>query len=184
MNLIEQNAFDPNAAERTFSGLTDTSSDCSLTLELNPGDFHDWARLLDFLKIAFAHTQGRVSPPSTVYQMTAKDVAMRAAQEDLLLAFSGKALSGCLFLKEEADALFLGRFAIAADHQGSGLARRMLSVAEARAREKNLCLLKLETRVSLKENQEKFMRLGFDITGSRCHTGYSEPTTLIMCKHL
>jgi GNAT superfamily N-acetyltransferase len=184
MNPTEQNAFDLNEIERAITSRTRNSSESSLTLELNPAGFHDWAGLLDFLKVAFAHTKGRVSPPSTVYQMTAEGIAIRAAQEDLLLAFCGHALSGSLFLKEEVDALFLGRFAIASDHQGTGLARRMVEVAEARAREKKRSFLKLETRVALKENQEKFLRLGFEIAGSRCHPGYSEPTTLIMRKRL
>lgn len=153
-------------------------------LVLNPAGFGDWRGLLDFLINEFSHTKGRVFPPSTVYQMTPEDVASRAAREDLLLAWSGNALAGCLFLKEDQDALFLGRFAIAARYRGSGLARKMLQLAEVRARDKNLSRLKLETRVALTENQEKFRRLGFEITGCRCHEGFDTPTTFVMTKAL
>ena len=147
---------------------------------INPKEFDDWEALLDLMRLAFAHTIGRVDPPSTVYSCTAADLARRAEREHLMIARSSAQLAGCLFLKETEDELFLGRFAICAEHKGGGLARRMIESANTLARQYCKSRLALETRSTLVENQAKFRALGFEITGGRAHAGYHGITTYRM----
>lgn len=147
---------------------------------LDPVGFDDWQGLLTLLKREFAHTIGKVDPPSTVYQTSPQDLQLRAAQSHLLLAYDGTRLIGCLFLDPRPHTLFLGRFAVDQTARGSGLARRMIEQAELLARQYGLATLSLETRTALEENQVKFKSLGFRITGGRAHDGYDEITTLRM----
>lgn len=153
-------------------------------IALNPDGFGDWTGLLGLLRHAFAHTVGKVDPPSTVYSCTAADLARRAEFEHLMIARDRARLAGCLFLKEAKDALFLGRFAIRAEHKGSGLARGMIEQASALARQRGKSCLVLETRTALKENQAKFRAMGFEITGGRAHAGYRGITTYRMAHRL
>lgn len=151
-------------------------------LSLNPGGFDDWTGLLDLMRDAFSDTIGRVDPPSTVFRSTLADLARRAETEDLLIARDARGLAGCLFLRHDWDELFLGRFAIARPHRGSGLARRMITRALSRALTTGKTRLVLETRVTLRDNQQRFRALGFSITGGRAHAGYTGVTTLRMVR--
>ncbi|WP_052248897.1 GNAT family N-acetyltransferase [Leisingera sp. ANG-Vp] len=160
------------------------ADDKGVKITLNPENFDDWPGLLGLLRHAFARTVGRVDPPSTVYCCTAADLAQRAASEHLMIAIEGNRLAGCLFLKEQENALFLGRFAIQSDYMGGGLARRMISCAATLARQRGKSHLVLETRTALVENQAKFRALGFEITGGRAHPGYHGITTFRMARRL
>ena len=144
--------------------------------------FNDWQGLLDLMHKAFAQNVGKVDPPSTVYESTARSLKNRAERERLLLAYIGHKLVGCLFMRREEDELFLSRFAILPGLQGSGLARRMITEAERVALQLGLASLTLEVRVELFANQQKFTSLGFDIVGGRSHSGFSRITTLKMTK--
>jgi ribosomal protein S18 acetylase RimI-like enzyme len=160
------------------------NDNAEIDLVLNDGQFSDWVELLVLLRREFAHTQGKVSPPSTVYSCSAQDLAKRAKNEHLLLAYDGNLLVGCLFIKFEADHLFLGRFAIDGTYRSIGLARRMIYKASQMAQAANLKKLALETRVELTDNQTKFSALGFEITSGRSHSGTGPVTTYRMEKAL
>ena len=153
-------------------------------LTLNPAGFEDWSGLLQLMRQAFAHTIGKVDPPSTVYSLTPEDLASRAEREHLLLATDQDQLVGCLFLGERPGELFLGRFALHADYQGSGLARRMVEMAAELARHGGRARLALETRTTLLGNQARFRTLGFEITGGRAHAGHHGITTYRMARRL
>ena len=153
-------------------------------ITLNPHRFGDWPALLDLLRHAFAHTIGKVEPPSTVYCCSVADLALRARRENLMVAYDGEKLVGSLFLKETEEELFLGRFAICAEHRGSSLARRMIERAVILGRQRGKSRLALETRTALTENQAKFRALGFEITGGRAHAGYHGITTYRMARRL
>ncbi|WP_152615693.1 GNAT family N-acetyltransferase [Leisingera sp. ANG-M1] len=153
-------------------------------ITLNPDGFDDWPCLLGLLRHAFAHTVGKVDPPSTVYACTAADLAQRAKREHLMVAADGIRLAGCLFLKETGHELFLGRFAIRNEYKGGGLARRMIRHAAELARQRGKSTLVLETRTALTGNQAKFRALGFQITGGRAHAGYQGITTFRMARRV
>ena len=67
---------------------------------------------------------------------------------------------------------------MAAGFRGQGLARRLIDVAEARAREMGLPALELQSRVELVENQEAFQAMGFQEVGRTAHPGYDRPTSI------
>ena len=155
-----------------------------VAIVLNDGCFCDWSALLLMMRSAFKQNLGQIDPPSTVFDCTERDLADRAEHERLLVAYRGAELVGCLFMRPRLDELFLGRFAISPDLQGTGLARRMIRHAEACALGYGLHCLALETRVELRLNQLKFQNFGFVITGGRAHAGYDRTTTLRMEKRV
>jgi ribosomal protein S18 acetylase RimI-like enzyme len=84
----------------------------------------------------------------------------------------------CVFLTPQPGALYVGKLAVAASHRGQGLARRLIDLAEARARVLRLPVLELQTRVELVENQAAFRAMGFEEVGRTAHPGYDRPTSI------
>src|SRR3546814_19829139 len=58
------------------------------------------------------------------------------------------------------DSFYLGKIAVRPGLQGRGLARRMIALAEAGARSRNLKSLDLQTGIELTENHRAFVAIG------------------------
>jgi GNAT superfamily N-acetyltransferase len=144
-----------------------------------PPDFDDWAALHALLARCFGPMEGRIDPPSSFVTMTPETLRTKAADEVLILALDDAILIGCAFCAPKGDQLYLGKLAVAPEHRGRGLLRRMLAEADAVARARGLSALTLQTRVELTENHATFAALGFRQTGSEAHRGYDRPTSLI-----
>ena len=137
----------------------------------------DWSAILRLIQTEFAYMEGRIDPPSSMLTLTEAAIA---AQPEVWVA--GKPPLACMFLMQKDDALYLGKLAVAASHRGQGLARRMIHLAEDRARQKGLRALELQTRIELVENHAAFAALGFVKTARAAHKGYDHPTTLTFRK--
>src|SRR3546814_3348482 len=126
-----------------------------------PADFDDWTGLLALLRESFAYMEGRIDPLSSLHRLDASKLAVKAMEEELVLAYVDGALAGCLFAAPRGDALYLGKIAVRPGLQGRGLARRMLALAEASARARGFKALELQARIELTANHRPFSALGF-----------------------
>ena len=154
-------------------------------IELAPADAAtDWSEVLDLLHRAFAVMEQRIDPPSSLHDMDATTLADMAGRGLCLLAEADEVVLGCLFCQIGDDALHLSKLAVDPDHQGQGIARALIDLAEANARAVEIGAMQLQTRVEMDENHLTFARLGFEITGETSHPGYDRPTSLIMRKLL
>jgi ribosomal protein S18 acetylase RimI-like enzyme len=79
-------------------------------------------------------------------------------------------------------ALYLGKLAVEPGQTRQGLARRLITQAELRARALGLPALELQTRVELTENHATFRALGFTEVARSAHQGYTSPTSIILRK--
>ncbi len=149
-----------------------------------PAGFDNWAGLLTLLRESFACMEGRIDPPSSFNSFDAARLAAKAAEEELVLAFAGGELAGCLFAAVQGEALYLGKIAVRPELRGRGLARRMFELAEAGARARGLQALELQARIELTENHRTFMALGFKKTGEGRHPGYTRSTDVNFRKQL
>ena len=128
------------------------------------------------LTAAFAYMDGVIDPPSSLHRMTLEDLARDAAQAELWVIEPGPA--ACVILTPKADTLYLGKLAVAASRQGTGLSRVMVELAVARARALGLGSVTLQVRVELTRNQAAFQAMGFVETERTAHAGYSRPTSI------
>ncbi|MDW4500096.1 GNAT family N-acetyltransferase [Sulfitobacter sp. D35] len=138
------------------------------------------ADILSLLHDAFAYMDGRIDPPSSLQRLTLEDV--RAHCETGEVWSIGSPPKACMFLSPRPDALYLGKLAVAPEHQGKGLARQLVDCAEARCVDLGLQRLELKTRVELVANHLAFTRMGFVVTGRTAHPGYDRPTSLTFTK--
>lgn len=146
------------------------------------GPQDDLSAILSLIRTAFAGMEGRIDPPSSMHALTEGDIARQAVEGEVWSI--GVPPLACVFLTPRAGSLYLGKLAVMPGHQGRGLGRRMVRVAEDRARALGLPALELSTRVELVENHAAFRAMGFTQTGGASHKGYDRITTLVFAKAL
>lgn len=148
----------------------------------NPVEFSDWAALKALLSAAFAEQEGRINPPSSHHGMTSKDLAAKAATEDLFVLLDP--LRGCLFGKPDGAVYALSKWAIDPRHAGTGLGRALAEAASQRARDLGCERLQLGTRIELLENHRVFRAFGFRLMHAGRHRGFTRPSYFIFEKDL
>lgn len=83
------------------------------------------------------------------------------AADEVWVAYAGGRLAGVLVLAPGADHVLVENVAVDPDHQGTGLGRRLLGLAEERAAALGLPVLRLFTHVTMVENQRLYERVGY-----------------------
>lgn len=138
--------------------------------------------VLALIRTTFAYMEGRIDPPSSMHRLTLEKISEQAATaEAWVIEDDGRAVA-CVFLRPKDRALYLGKLAVAMSHRGQGLARLLVGLAEARARELGLDSVELQSRVELTDNHSAFAALGFRVAGETAHPGFAEPTSLTFVK--
>ena len=135
----------------------------------------DFAPVLHLIQTEFAYMDGRIDPPSSLRDLTPEALTRQAEVGEIWVIGAPVA---CVFLTPKPGALYVGKLAVAEGFRGQGLARRLIEVAEARAREIGLPALELQTRVELVENQAAFLAMGFTEVGRTAHPGYDRATSI------
>jgi GNAT superfamily N-acetyltransferase len=146
--------------------------------------FNRWDELLVLILASFSYMDGVIDPPASAHRLTHDSLARKAADEIAFVVFDGAELVGCAFLRPEADTLYVGKLAVAPSHQGQGIGRSLLDVAEDTARNLDLPVLRLETRIELHANHATFASWGFRKTAERSHPGFTRITFIEMRKDL
>ena len=143
-----------------------------------------WPAVLRLILDAFAFMEARIDPPSSAHRLTVAEMAAQAQTGAVWVIEDNTTPIACLFAKPKADALYIGKLAVAQSHRGHGLARRLIAEAQAEARARTLPRLELQTRIELTENHAAFARLGFTKTAESAHPGYDRPTSITMSRAL
>ncbi|MGO6995826.1 GNAT family N-acetyltransferase [Rhizobium leguminosarum] len=146
--------------------------------------FTRWDELLALILASFASMDGRIDPPSSALKLTTESLAEKARTEIGHVAIDGDKLIGCLFLRPEADCLYVGKLAVLPEVQGKGLGKRLLTIAEETAAALGLPALRLETRIELTDNHAVFAAWGFSRTAEKAHPGFARTTFIEMRKIL
>jgi GNAT superfamily N-acetyltransferase len=139
-----------------------------------------WQAVLSLIQTEFAYMQGRIDPPSSMQRLSLAALATQAETGEIWTL--GTPPLACVFLTRKAEALYIGKLAVRADQRGRGLARRLITQAEARARTLGLRWCELETRVELVENHASFRAMGFVETARKAHAGFDRPTSITFRK--
>ena len=141
-------------------------------------DPYDWPALLALIRAEFAYMDGRIDPPSSMHRLTPDSLASQSRNAEIWAI--GDPPVACVVLTPKPRALYVGKLAVAASHRRQGLARRLVVLAENRAKALQKAFLELEVRVELVENQRAFIALGFIEAARTAHTGYDRPTSVTM----
>ncbi len=152
-------------------------------IRLMPDDT-DWTQVLDLINKAFSFMDGVVNPPSSARQLTAETLKLKAGKE---LAFGivdeGRVIA-CLFCHNKGDCLYLGKLAVATEHQGRGFGSHLVARAEIQARKMGISELECQVRVELTGNRAFFETLGFVKHAETSHEGFDRTTSITLRKWL
>lgn len=138
--------------------------------------------ILDLVQQTFAYMEPRIDPPSSMYRLTVASIQEQCSEGEVWAI--GSPPKACIFLTDKGDRLYLGKLAVSEAERGNGFARRLVDLAETRARAKKLKTLELNTRIELVENHETFQRLGFSKTADGRHDGFDRTTYIVMQKSI
>ncbi len=156
----------------------------ALNYQIAPDDFSDWQGLYDLLVECFDYMDGRIDPPSSLKQMTPTSLEQKAKAETLVIVTNNNMLVGCGYLKLTDKALYIGKLAVKPGFRRQGILRRIINIAETKARQHQKPSLELETRIELVENHTTFARLGFVKTAETSHPDYEKITGITMNKQV
>lgn len=146
--------------------------------------FARYEELLALIMGSFAYMDDVIDPPSSAHRLTVASLKDKARDEIGLIAEIDGRLLGCAFLRPEPDFLYVGKLAVSPETQGAGIGSGFLAEAEAIARELGKPALRLETRIELTGNHQRFGAWGFVRTAEKSHAGYDRITFIEMQKHL
>lgn len=163
-------------AKRPENAATDNGKGRALEMARRAVEGENWAQLMVVMRAAFAEMEGKIDPPSSLARLKVDDLPEIAKTAEIWVI--GAPIVATVTLTVRPGALHLGKLAVVPDHQGCGLARQLVTVAESRAQTLGLPELMLETRVELEENHALFRHLGFVETARRAHAGFDRPTTV------
>ena len=151
--------------------------------QIGPG-FDDFPSLLELIRLSFAYMDGVIDPPSSARSLTIDSLRAKTQGEIALMARDETGMLGCAFLRPEANFLYIGKLAILPAAQGQGIGWGLLRQAEVVARQLRLPALRLETRIELTDNHQRFARWGFVKTAENRHAGFDRTTSIEMQKLL
>jgi len=136
--------------------------------------------LLELVQRAFAFMESLINPPSSMQSLTVEKIKSACSFGEVWTI--GELPDACVFLKVRGDYLYISKLAVNEIMRGKGLARKLVDLAEHRAKSMGLSGLELETRVELTENHDTFQCLGFVKSGEGSHDGFVRTTFIVMRK--
>jgi len=121
-----------------------------------------------------------IDPPSGVLKETEADFAARMRDETCFIVEAHGRLIASMFCRQDGDALYVGRLAVAPDWRRRGIANALIDAAKAQARQIGVQRLTLGCRIALASNVALFRGHGFVVVRETCHPGFTTPTSYDM----
>lgn len=151
------------------------------SVHLRQATYDDIPILLTVLHAAFEEYRGRLDPPSGVHSETVETVRQKLNTGAAVLARIGDDMAGCVFYREEPTHVYLERLSVLPKYRRLGVGRRLVEYVDQRAHMLKLPV-QIGVRLSLTDIRAFYERLGYSVVRYAAHTGYSEPTYVVMQK--
>lgn len=89
------------------------------------------------------------------------DYVRVTAEREVFVAESDRSIAGVLVLAETPDGFLLDNVAVHPSYRGTGIGRRLLALAESRARTAGYTSIYLYTHVQMTENSALYAKIGY-----------------------
>lgn len=136
------------------------------------------------LQRAFGEYRGKLRPESSALLETADTIRAAMKTGTILLAEREGRILGCVSVRRKDDSAYVGRLAVEPMERRIGVARALMTQAEAMARQMGADRLRVDVRLKLRDNRAFFRARGFVEGAERCHPGFTSPTYVEMEKIL
>jgi ribosomal protein S18 acetylase RimI-like enzyme len=124
--------------------------------------------------VKYVERLGRAPEPTTA------DYGEVVAEHQVWVAESAGICLAALVLMVRADHMLIYSIAVDPEHQGRGLGRSLMALAEDEARRRNVDELRLYTNERMAENVGFYARLGYCETERRPHETHKGSTLVFM----
>lgn len=151
---------------------------------LRPLTQDDAEAVAALVRQAFASQTVVTDPPPSALRETGANITAILATGGGAAAIIDGTLAGALVWQEKDGGLYIGRLSVNNAHRGHGIARALITEAEATARRTGQPRMWLSTRLTLTDNRRLFASCGFIEIAEHAHTGYIAPTFVDMEKRL
>ena len=138
--------------------------------------------LLRLMHGAFEEYRGRLDPPSGVHGETVTTVLEKLTGGTALLATVDGKPAGCVFMRPEGKHVYFSRLSVLPGYRHRGVGRALIACVERRARDEGYASVWLGVRLGLPALLALYERLGYKTIRRVTHSGYSEPTYVLMEK--
>jgi len=129
----------------------------------------DAAAMQSCVEAAYRHYIPRIGkPPGPMLD----DYSEVVQQHQAFVAEARGQIIGVLVLIRKNNGILLDNVAVHPEHQGKGLGRRLIELAESEPRNQGFAHLDLYTHERMTENIELYKRLGYIETERRIEKGY------------
>ena len=139
---------------------------------------------LAVLHAAFEEYRAWLDPPSGVHRETVETLRAYLERGQLTLALLESDIVGCVLYHAEEDHMYFGRLSVLPAFRGRGIARVLIEHVETHARDLGLQRVRLSVRIAQPHNRAYYERMGYRFVEARVHTGYAEPTYVVLEKAL
>lgn len=144
----------------------------------------DAATIVNVMQRAFQEYVDALNPPSGVHKETVESVRGKINTGQWVLAERAGEPVGCVWYEMRGDHVYLGRLSVPPEFRGSGIAGMLIEYVEAQARAQNISCVELSVRIVLEKMRGMYERRGYQLLRYETHTGYTEPTYVVMRKTL
>jgi predicted N-acetyltransferase YhbS len=144
----------------------------------------DLATLVAVLIAAFEEYRGRLDPPSGAHSESVAKLRKTLRYAHAVLAHSDGEVAGCVFYTPMDQYVDLFRLAVLPVYRRRGVGRALITYVEARALSLGIPRVQLGVRLALPDNRAYYERMGYRFVAAHAHTGYTEPTYMILEKQL
>ena len=144
----------------------------------------DQVDILRVIRASFAEYQGKLDPPSSAHHKTPEDVQNELSRATAILAVAGTEAVGCVFYRATGNYVYLYRLAVVPNWRKHGIGSKLVNLVEEQTVNQGLHTVRLSVRVALVDNQIYYEKLGYTFKEYGTHTGYTEPTFMVLEKQL
>jgi ribosomal protein S18 acetylase RimI-like enzyme len=138
-------------------------------LEVRPAGVEDAPAISECVAAAYRHYIARLGkPPGPMLD----DYRAVIQQHEVLVLTEGARIIGLLVLKRQLQSLLVDNVAVHPDYKGKGLGRKLMAIAEEKARRLGLCTVTLYTNECMTENIELYKKPGYAETERKTEQGY------------
>ncbi len=150
---------------------------------------NDIPDIANVIALAFEEHCGRLTPPSSSLNKSPESVRQELQNATAILAIKDEQITGCVFYSfkdayyKEAH-VYLAHLAVVPGYRGLGIAKLLMLEVEKNALDQKQTTIRLSVRLALEKTRAFYERMGYSFHSYGVHPGFTEPTHVILEKHL
>jgi ribosomal protein S18 acetylase RimI-like enzyme len=155
-----------------------------MNIQLRNATDDDIPEIANVIALAFEEHRGKLNPPSSSLNKSPASVKQELQNANAIVAVKDDKMIGCLFYSVKENYIYLAHLAVLPECRGLGIAKLLMLEVEKKALEQNQTAIRLNVRLALEKTRAFYERLGYLFHSDGAHSGFIEPTYVVLEKKL